>query len=86
MKGYQSFLKKHKSAKTEAEQLEILKNYLFGLSNEDFAAFLSMGNLVEDVRFILAEGTEKDKRQIIETLGDMEEIILKSNIQSAKAA
>ena len=86
MKGYQSFLKKHKAAKTEVEQLEILKNYLFNLSNEDFAKFLNMGNLVEDVRFILAEGTEKDKQNIIKTLDSMEEIILKSKIQSVKAA
>lgn len=47
MKGYQSFLKKHKSAKTEDEQLEILRNYLFGLSNEDFAAFLNMETLLK---------------------------------------
>lgn len=79
MKGYASFLKKHKTAKTETEQLEILKNYLFGLSNDDFAKFLNMGNLVEDVRFIFAEGTEKNKQQIIETLGSMEAIIVKSN-------
>jgi hypothetical protein len=86
MKGYSSFLKKHKAAKTEAEQLLILKNYLFSLSNDDFAKFLNMGNLVEDVRFILAEGTEKDKQQIIETLGSMEAIIVRSNTLSAKAA
>ena len=86
MKGYQSFLKKHKTAKTEAEQLVILKNYLFSLSNEDFAKFLNMGNLVEDVRFILAEGTEKDKQQIIETLDSMEAIIVNLNAFSAKAA
>jgi hypothetical protein len=86
MKGYQSFLKKHKTAKTEAEQLVILKNYLFSLSNDDFAKFLNMGNLVEDVRFILAEGTEKDKQQIIETLDSMETIIVNSNVLSAKAA
>jgi hypothetical protein len=86
MKGYQSFLKKHKAAKTEVAQLEILKNYLFGLSNEDFAKFLNMGNLVEDVRFILAEGTEKDKQNIIKTLDSMEEIILKSKVHTAKAA
>ena len=86
MKGYSSFLKKHKAAKTEAEQLDILKNYLFGLSNEDFAKFLNMGNMVEDVRFILAEGTEKDKKQIVATLDSMEEIILKSQTHTAKAA
>lgn len=86
MKGYQAFLKKHKSAETEVEQLEILKNYLFELPPEDFVKFLNMGNLVEDVRLILAEGTEKNKQQILETLDDMEEIILKSNSQAAKAA
>jgi hypothetical protein len=86
MKGYPSFLKKHKSAKTEAEQLDILKNYLFSLSNDDFAKFLNMGNLVEDVRFILAEGTEKDKQQIIETLDSMEAIIVRSNTLTALAA
>jgi hypothetical protein len=86
MKSYTSFLKKHKTAKTEAEQLIILKNYLFSLSNDDFAKFLNMGNLVEDVRFILAKGTEKDKQQIIETLDSIEAIIVRSNTLSAKAA
>ncbi len=86
MKGYQSFLKKHKTAKTEAEQLDILKNYLFSLSNDDFAKFLNMGNLVEDVRFILASGTEKDRQQITETLDGMEAIIVKSKVLPAKAA
>lgn len=86
MKGYQSFLKKHKAAKTESEQLEILKKYLFGLSNEDFIEFLNMGNLIEDVLFILAEGSEQNKLQIIETLDDMEAILLKSNTLMAKAA
>ena len=86
MKGYTSFLKNHKTAQTEAEQLVILKNYLFSLSNDDFAKFLNMGNLVEDVRFILAEGTEKDKQQIIETLDSMEAIIVNLNAFSAKAA
>jgi hypothetical protein len=38
------------------------------------------------VRFILAEGTEKDKQQIIETLDSMEAIIVRSNTLSAKAA
>jgi hypothetical protein len=86
MKGYSTFLRKHKAAKTEAEQLEVLKTYLFSLSNEDFSKFLNMGNLVEDVRFILSEGTEKDKQQVIETLDRMEAIILKTNFLSAKAA
>ena len=86
MKGYASFLKKHKAANSEIEQLEILKKYLFSLSNDDFATFLNMGNLVEDVRFILAEGTEKDKKQIIETLDGMEAIIVNSKAFSAKAA
>jgi hypothetical protein len=86
MKGYQTFLKKHKAAKTESEQLEILKKYLFGLSNEDFIEFLNMGNLIEDVLFILAEGSEQNKLQIIETLDDMEAILLKSNTLMAKAA
>lgn len=86
MKGYSSFLKQHKTAKTEIEQLEILKNYLFSLSNEDFAAFLNMGNMVEDVRFILAEGSEKNKQDIIETLDSMEAIIMQSSRVSAKAA
>lgn len=86
MKGYQSFLKKHKAAKTESEQLEILKKYLFGLSNEDFIEFLNMGNLIEDVLFILAEGSEQNQLQIIETLDDMEAILLKSNTLMAKAA
>jgi hypothetical protein len=45
-----------------------------------------MGNLVEDVRFILSEGTEKDKQEVIETLDSMEAIILKTNFLSAKAA
>jgi hypothetical protein len=45
MKGYPSFLKKHKTAKTEAEQLVILKNYLFSLSNDDFTKFLNMAIL-----------------------------------------
>ena len=82
MVGYASFLKKHKAAQTETEQLDILKNYLFSLNNEDFKAFLNMGNMVEDVRFILAEGTEKNKRNIIETLDSMEAIILKSRFAS----
>jgi hypothetical protein len=86
MKGYPSFLKKHKAAKTEAEQLLILKNYLFGLSNAEFAEFLNMGNLVQDVRFILANGTENDKQQIAETLDTMEAVIVRSNTLSAKAA
>ena len=86
MKGYQSFLKKHKLAKTEGEQLEVLKNYLFGLSNEDFKKFLYMGNIVEDGLFIFAEGTDKDKQYLIETLQSMEEIILNSRALSAKAA
>jgi hypothetical protein len=86
MKGYSSFLRNHKAAKTEAEQLMILKNYIFSLSNDDFAEFLNMGNLVDDVRFVLAEGTEKDKEQIIETLDSMEDIIVRSNMLSAKAA
>jgi hypothetical protein len=86
MVGYASFLKNHKVAQTETEQLEILKKYLFSLSNEDFAAFLNMGNMVEDVRFILAEGTEKNRQNIIETLDSMEAIILKSKALSAKAA
>ncbi len=86
MKGYSSFLKKHKAAKTEAEQLEILKKYLFSLSTEDFTKFLNMGNMIEDVRFILAHGTEMDKQQIIGTLDDMEAIIMNSNAFSAKAA
>ena len=78
MIGYIAFLKKHKAAQTETEQLDLLKNYLFSLPNEDFAAFLNMGNMVEDVRFILAEGTEKNRQNIIETLDSMEAIILKS--------
>jgi hypothetical protein len=86
MKGYQSFLKKYRIVKTEEDQLEVLKNYLFSLSNEDFKKFLYMGNMVEDVRFIFAEGTEKDKQNIIETLQSMEEIILNSRAMSAKAA
>lgn len=42
--------------------------------------------MVEDVRFILAEGTEKDKQQIVATLESMEEIILKAQMHTAKAA
>ena len=86
MKGYQSFLKKHKMAKTEENQLEVLKNYLFSLSNEDFKKFLYMGNMVEDGLFIFTEGTDKDKQYLIETLQSMEEIILNSRALSAKAA
>jgi hypothetical protein len=86
MKGYQSFVKKHKMAKTEEAQLEVLKNYLFSLSNEDFAKFLNVGNMFEDGLFIYKEGTDKDRQHLIETLQSMEEIILNSRALSAKAA
>jgi hypothetical protein len=86
MKGYQSFLKKYRIAKTEEDQLEVLKNYLFSLSNEDFKKFLYMGNMFDDGLFIFKEGTDKDRQHLMETLQSMEEIILNSRALSAKAA
>jgi acetylglutamate kinase len=86
MKGYQSFLRKHKMAETEEEQLEVLKNYLFGLSNKDFKKFIYMENIVEDGLFIFAEGTDKDKQYVMDTIQSMEAIILNSRALSAKAA
>lgn len=79
MTKYAIFKKKHKAAKTVAEQKSLLKAYLLGLSSEEFMRFyMETPDVIESItkQLIALEG-EKGRQEAQESVSSIIQILEK---------